>query len=274
MKQLDPEIKENHKTIATKLNGTIDNSTLAHLYKFFPDTKSSVCPTCRDRGRYFYNLEEVECDCPFQKLLQKHYFAANIGREYHTLDIQDHFIGEDREKVVPIVEEYIKDFENNYYYGIGITFCGTIGSGKTFAVSFILKELIKLGYSAYFITMDDLINTLGSAWNDGEAKWLNQKLRSVQILGIDELKTDSRNDRGFISQAVESIIRHRTSNLLPTLITTNLSSENEEKIFEKSHSLLSSRNIRVETNGNDIRGKEIRERERGLKELGERRPIH
>ena len=214
----------------------------------------------------------LKCDCKFQILLQKHYYCANIGRAYHTLCFE-HFIGNDANILKTSVQDYLSNWDSNSYFGHGITFNGGLGTGKTFAMSLILKELIKRGHSAYFIGFDELINTFGSSWNNDDAKYLNTKLRSVDILGIDELRTDSRNSNGFLSQVAENIVRHRTVNLLPTLITTNMTPKEEKEVFEKAYSLLSSLNIRIEPQGKDVRGNIVREREFILKQKKERRPV-
>ena len=95
----------------------------------------------------------------------------------------------------------------------------------------------------------------------------------MEVLGIDEVRSDARNHSGFLSLGFDSVIRHRTSNLLPTLVTTNMSREQEAEEFFKVYSLLSARNVRIETKGQDLRNNEIRRRIFELARLGERRPI-
>jgi len=251
--------------------GVIDDATLSRLKAFYPTIDR--CPTCNESKEYRLAGEVHPCDCEMQKLLQKHYFAANIGRAYHTLGF-DHFVTEESLMIRSKIIDYLYDWDNNRYFGHGITFNGGLGTGKTLAMSIILKELTKRGFRTHFITFDDMVNIFGSAWNNDEAKYLSNKLRSVDILGIDELKVDSRNSSGFLTSAAESIIRHRTVNLLPTLITTNLDKEDEQKHFAKSYSLLSALNIRIETQGLDVRGSIVREREHIMKGNNERRPVN
>lgn len=257
--------------IQKNLRKGIDNDTLSRIKDLYLFNQER-CPTCHNIGKYSLDGEVYKCDCQMQILLQKHYLAANIGREYHNICL-DHFVGQDRETAVGAVEDYVDSFEDNLDFGFGLTFSGPVGTGKTFAMATVLKELVKRGRDVYMVTFADLINIWGQSWNDEEAKRLDRKLRSVEILGVDELRTDARNQGGFLSLGLESIIRHRTSNLFPTLITTNLTKNDEEDIFYKSYSLLSARNQRVQFEGEDIRGTAIRRRERNMKKQGERRPI-
>jgi DNA replication protein DnaC len=235
---------------------------------------AALCPTCDGKEQYKLNDKWHDCDCQIQKLLQKHYFQANIGREYHDICADIHFEGPDREDVIPVIEDYLKHYTDNFHYGIGVTFSGPVGTGKTFAMTSILKELIKDGRNCYFVGFDELIDVWGRGWHDDTAKKILQdKLKRVEVLGIDELKTDGRNMRGFLAAGFEAVIRHRTSNLLPTLVTTNMTKIEEMAEFSKAYSLLSIRNLRVEFGGHDRRNKDVRPIVHGHARAGERRPI-
>lgn len=262
----------NRETVlATLSQKSLSDDVFTKVSSFYPLAKE--CPTCE--GTLFYVLDgnKHTCDCELQKLLQKHYFAANIGREYHDICLE-HFIGDDRDKVVPLVQDYIDNFNDNFHYGLGITLNGPVGTGKTFAMCCILKSLVKQGRDVYFTTFDELINTLSTSWDQDTAKRaLKNRLMSTEVLGLDELKIDGRNNGGFLADLLDVVLRHRTSNLLPTLITTNMQAFQEEDQFTKSYSLLSARNTRLTLMGTDLRGTAIREITRKLKDSHERRPI-
>jgi len=252
------------------LTGKISDSAYDRIANTFPSFDS--CPTCDDNGHYILEGKTYHCDCQVQKLLQRSYFAANIPREYHDICIE-HFFGEDRETVVPQVQRYLEQFDNQYHYGLGLTFAGPYGTGKSFLVASILKEIVKKGRTAYFITFDEFVQHFGATWNDEKSKKLMQDtLKRVEVLGLDELKTDERNTNGFLSDALQAIIRHRTSNLLPTLITTNLTPDKQEQHFTKAHSLLSAKNTMVLTSGKDVRPR-VKAIAEQLIECNERRPI-
>lgn len=231
------------------------------------------CPTCGGREWYRLDFVQHDCDCAMQQALQKHYFRANIGREYHDICLND-FEGDDKDTVVPAVLDYLEHFEDNFHYGLGMTFTGPYGTGKTFAMTCVLKELVKQGRNVYFTTFEQLINVWGESWHDADSKrLLEKKLKSVEVLGLDELRTDPRNAGGFLQNGLDSVIRYRTANLLPTLVTTNMNSDFEKSEFAKVYSLLSAKNTRIETNGHDRRMYEVRTRNHELKQRGERRPV-
>lgn len=251
---------------------SLNDEDFERVNKFFPMT--GKCPTCNDEKVYRLNGEEFDCDCDVQRLLQKHYFAANIPKRYHDICLNQHFIGADREDVLRITNEYLENFDSNFHFGLGITFAGWLGSGKTFAMTSILKDLLKQGRSTYFITFEELINVWGASYSDEVSKrTLTERLQSVDILGLDELRTDPRNAGGFLANGLDNVIRHRTANRIPTLITTNMIPEKLEQEFPKVASLLSEANDWLIFTGKDVRGGEINERTRELAKRGERRPI-
>jgi DNA replication protein DnaC len=256
--------------ITRNLTNKISDADFVRLEKTYP--VSGKCPTCGDTGVYTLDFVSHSCDCTTQKLLARNYYAANIGREYHGLCIDD-FFGE-ATKLGEIVKVYVDKFEDNYHYGTGLTFMGPYGTGKTMALMIALKEIIKRGRSAYFTTFGDLIAVWGSSWQDDESKRiLSTKLRTVDLLGIDELRTDKRNEGGFLADGLDAIIRARTSNNLPTLVTTNMDDKQQENQFAKVYSLLSAKNEVVQTHGRDKRRDEVRKVNIERRERGERVPV-
>lgn len=260
----------NREQLTKSLLGRVNDSDYDRIAANFPTTDR--CPTCDDETVYYLDGERHDCDCKLQRLLQRSYYVANIPREYHTVSLDD-FFGQNRDIVVPIVNEYVNNFGNISHYGLGLTFCGSYGTGKTFGMATVLKELTKNNYNTFFITFDELVMVFGDQWKNGEAKDLYQRLKTAEVLGLDELKTDGRNENGFLADALQNIIRHRTSNLLPTLLTTNLTPDAQEAHFGKAFSLLSAKNELVILAGEDSRP-EVKRRSIELASKNERRPIN
>jgi DNA replication protein DnaC len=261
---------DREELLANLRNYQINDATFAYIEEYFPVAK--ICPTCVGRLKYNLDFVTYDCDCLVQKTLQRHYFAANIGREYQDIGL-DEFEGPDSERIIPAIMDYVLRFEDNLAFGLGLTFSGPLGTGKTFAMTCALKELIKQGRDAYFVSFEDLVNIWANSWKDLDKMRLEKRLKTATILGLDELRTDVRNTNGFLAQGLESIIRHRTSNLLPTLVTTNMLPSEELDQFGKAYSLLAGKNTRIVMNGHDRRMKEVRERNFLLRDRGERRPI-
>lgn len=120
-----------------------------------------------------------------------------------------------------IVDQYINNIDDNYMVGKSYCFAGNQGTGKTMSSICILKEALKKGYTAFYITAADLLND----WMDSSLKSdLRRRLKEVDFLFIDEL--DSRffisdSTKELFSGIYENTFRHRAHNTLPSLICTN-----------------------------------------------------
>lgn len=259
-----------HQTLLRK---SVPDKEFARLQRIFPEAYlGNVCPTCNDRQTYSLKGLEHDCNCADQKLLRKHYFAANIPKEYHDIGLA-HFIGTDKDEVSAVIKDYLANYEQNHHFGLGLTFAGAYGNGKTFSMNIILKERVQAGAEVYFITFEDLINTWGAAWSNDESQWVMDKLKRSDIVGIDDLRTDKRNAGGFLANGLDALIRHRTSNQLPTLLTTNMIPNQIQEEYPRIDSLLGLKNDWIVLTGKDVRMKEIRDETRELRDNNERRPI-
>lgn len=234
-----------------------------------------VCPTCSNKREYVNNGITYKCNCEEQILLQKHFFAANIGSLYHIISYEDLFDEDRLDDLQEFIVEYVNNFDDNLYYGRGITFWGPLGTGKSFAACIVLKELIKRGYDGYFIMFDDLLNLQQRGWDEGDYNDLFYEIRGTQVLVIDELiaKPNSTKATEYLAETLERIIRFRVSNRLPTIITTNLTPEKEREVYPRVSSLLSTSQVRYTLEGEDERQGRVRRTTDKKIKAGERRPI-
>jgi hypothetical protein len=144
-----------------------------------------------------------------------------------------------------------------------------LGTGKTFAATHIGKELIKQGQSVYFIPFVEMT----AAFDRHDSDYIASRIRESGFVILDEIIPPiSEAQRSFFAVQLEALIRHRTNNNLPTIMTTNMSQEKLNEAYPRTYSLLSAKQIRQEVAGNDRR--ELI----GIKEMeiianGETRPI-
>lgn len=236
------------------------------------------CPTCLlteveidgnthgwVNGTYRYRSREYECDCQTQMDLRRHYMLANIGDQYMRLDWKD-FRGSDAAKVA------VADFLLNWPYwklnGMGLEFSSpNLGVGKTFAATYVGKELIKRGETVYFCPFRSVVRTLSEKADDS-------RLRESTVLILDEVglgTTHAMND--LYEFQFEEIIRHRTNFNLVTIITTNILPSGLRSEYPRAYSLLEAKQIRVEMNGDDARQTFIADENLELVANNEVRPI-
>jgi len=221
------------------------------------------CPTCdskpeiipgsggvkeRQPGTYKYMGEEYKCDCDAQIALRARYLVANIGEQYQRLDWSE-WDGCDETKNV--VDLYLKGWKQFFRQGIGVElFSNALGTGKTFAVTHIGKELIKQGQSVYFIPFVEM----AAAFDRKDSDYIASKIRESGFVILDEvIPPISEAQRAFFGLQFEALIRHRTNNNLPTLMTTNMSQEVLHSAYPRTYSLLSAKQMRQEVAGTDRR---------------------
>jgi DNA replication protein DnaC len=238
------------------------------------------CPTCLakpihvapsvygyENGTYRYRGEQYDCNCDIQRALHKAYLAANIGDQYQRLNWNDY---DGPAEVRNAVSLYLSKWPTARVNGMGITFKGTQGSGKTFAATYIAKELIKRGVDVYFVPFVEVI----SAYKRQNADEFEEKLKQTGLLVLDELIPPEPGPQAVLfSRRYEELIRHRTNFNLPTIVTTNLNEEELQKHYPRTYSVLAAKQIPVDVKNDDARRGKIAIENIELLENEEVRPI-
>lgn len=213
------------------------------------------CPVCMGTGSYQYRGETHECPTdeygthPMLQLF-KLYCLANIPLEYQVLDWNEYPHEQHRERI----QRYIDNFETARMSGFGWEIMGKrLGVGKTMTAAHIAKKLALGGYSVWFVQFME-VKSLYELDDTKERDRRKGKLLDSEFLVIDDI-IEPRSDRmrAFFEDQLEEVIRHRTSRNLPTVTTTNMVAEELEAQFPRIHSLLSSKQFRIELTGGDYR---------------------
>ncbi len=213
----------------------------------------------RVNGTYLYKGEIHPCDCELQMQLYAYYLAANIGQQYMRLDWND-FTNED---VKSAVASYLDKWPSAKRHGMGIEFGGpSLGVGKTFAATYVAKELIKRGQRVQFIPFLDFKRFVDQSIEDRDAssreRW--DELREVGVLVLDEVRPPvSDAAAGVFSDRLEELVRNRTNHNLVTIVTTNLTSQELEGFYPRPYSLLRAKQVRIDMEGRDARASWIGE---------------
>lgn len=216
------------------LDMPLDQEDADELYLVFPDVPRSSdegCPTCyKNRGKIQDGVVSVrgvqmQCNCADQLQRYKHYLNAGIGLTYQRLYWDDYFGDPEAAK---FVKNYIENLQRNQMEGRGFVAFGSPGQGKTMLAAFVLKEAVNLNIPCYMTTAYDFIQSTKKGWSDPTyAKWYKRKIDAARLLVLDDLGkeiegfSNAKTDVMAIQQ-IENLIRVRTQQMRPTLITTNL----------------------------------------------------
>jgi hypothetical protein len=234
----------------------------------------SQCPTCLSKEQFFttpeggeyygringvYTLDGVEypCDCDRQIALRKHYLLANIGDQYMRLDWDRDYRDE---AVKDDVQTYLDAWPNLKVQGMGVEFSSPkLGVGKTFAATYIGKELIKLGERVYFMPFYEMVGVYSLPLE--ERRPIEQRLHDCSVLVLDEvIAPNTEAQSNLFSAKFEELIRTRTNFNRVNIMTTNLTPDKLHDIYPRIYSLLSAKQFRIEMDGEDAREHIVRPR--------------
>lgn len=225
------------------------------------------CPTCLaktqkiapgvygfENGTYRFRGKEYDCDCQRQIELRKHYLLAHIGDQYLRLDWRDY---DGPESVKESVALYLDKWTGFKLNGMGIEFTSPmLGVGKTFAATYVGKELIKRGERVYFKPFLEIISLYDQ--DPDYRRREEERLRDTTVLILDEVVPPITTAQGqLFSAKFEELIRHRQNFNRVTIMTTNLPPDKLRKTYERTYSLLEAKQMRIEMHGRDAREEKI-----------------
>ena len=175
-------------------------------------------------------------DCSIASTIYNRYYAANIPLEYWDLrigrskeDAKANFKGPS--KLIDIYFELSEDLSKWYLSGRSLCLAGTHGIGKSTVATNILKRVCQKNLGALYTTLSDAVAVLTSAPID--EKFLARKeLLETDFIVVDEVDSrfaPSENASDLFGRTLESVIRTRISNKLPTLLISN--SPNPKEMF-------------------------------------------
>lgn len=193
------------------------------LYRDHPQLRSSYedyCPTCNKEGRYYWQDEWHVCDCEEQLQLHKHYLRAGIGVAYQRLSWDDY---EGDPVLRQVIDRYLEGHENFVARGVGLILHGSFGTGKTFAATMLLKDLVKLGYDCYSTTFASMIEMFTAGWrSDADRRYFQEKVVLSDVLLLDDLGKELRRKNGLSESTFDDVLRRRVQDGRPTFLTTNM----------------------------------------------------
>lgn len=208
------------------------------------------CVTCKGKGFFLWlhpdtrEPAEWDCDCRGQYQLTMYFRNAGIGLNYQRLHWDD--IDGVEMPAQHLALDYITHAEGFVDRGLGVLFYGYQGTGKTLLASLMLKRLLAHGFDGYFTTFQRLIGSFASGWRDtAQRDWFIKRINNARILVVDdvgkEFKGERREGDAMVRRPVEmvqsmfdEVIRSRVENCRPTLMTTNKSLSELERLYDSS----------------------------------------
>lgn len=247
-------------------------------YSFDPETEymkdgHAYCKTCHERkdgevkslmDMKFIFKNNCKCDrerFEKQKQREKEQEIERLKRSCFISMSQwaytfDNYKGE-KDKSYIIAKNYVKEYEQMKKENIGLLFCGTVGSGKTYLACCIANALIE----EYMIRVKirnfaQIINDLQKSGFDLDKNKYIESLTNVSVLILDDLGIE--RDTSYAKEQVYNIVNSRYLKKKPTIFTTNLPYEKIQNSddgveYERIYSRIIEMCIPVKVMGEDFR---------------------
>lgn len=181
----------------------------------------------------------------------------------------DNYKGE-KDKSYIIAKNYVKEYEQMKKENIGLLFCGTVGSGKTYLACCIANALIE----EYMIRVKirnfaQIINDLQKSGFDLDKNEYIESLTNVSVLILDDLGIE--RDTSYAKEQVYNIVNSRYLKQKPAIFTTNLPYEKIQNSddgveYERIYSRIIEMCIPVKVMGEDFRKRLQKEKVKQNKE--------
>ena len=247
-------------------------------YSFDPETEymkdgHAYCKTCHERkdgevkslmDMKFIFKNNCKCDrerFEKQKQREKEQEIERLKRSCFISMSQwaytfDNYKGE-TDKSYTIAKNYVKEYEQMKKENIGLLFCGTVGSGKTYLACSIANALIE----EYMIRVKirnfaQIINDLQKSGFDLDKNDYIESLTNVSVLILDDLGIE--RDTSYAKEQVYNIVNSRYLKQKPTIFTTNLPYEKIQNSddgveYERIYSRIIEMCIPIKVMGEDFR---------------------
>ncbi len=177
-----------------------------------------TCETCIAKEA---TLSNACSRCMVINIALQRYADSNIPLKYWKLEMDRDFKGE--KILLDTYLEVTKDLKDTYNKGVCLCFSGTLGSGKSFTMTNILKRATEKGYSAHYATLTDIVSAMISSSSEDKSI-ARRQLLTVDFLVIDEfdpryIGSDQAAD--LFGRVLEDIFRTRCQNNMPIFMATN-----------------------------------------------------
>ena len=247
-------------------------------YSFDPETEymkdgHSYCKTCHERKdgevRSLMDMKFIfknNCKCDRERLekqkqREKEQEIERLKRSCFISMSQwaytfANYRGE-KDKSYIIAKNYVKEYEQMKKENIGLLFCGTVGSGKTYLACCIANALIE----EYMIRVKirnfaQIINDLQKSGFDLDKNEYIEAITNVSVLILDDLGIE--RDTSYAKEQVYNIVNSRYLKQKPTIFTTNLPYEKIQNSddgveYERIYSRIIEMCIPVKVMGEDFR---------------------
>jgi DNA replication protein DnaC len=182
-----------------------------------------TCLTCSksEDGTFKARDGLYACDCKGQWKMHRWMLNAGIGTRYQRLSWVDATGASPN--ALQAVMAYVDKADSRIASGMGLTLGSpNTGTGKTMLSALLAKGLLAVGHDVYFTQFNDMLDAFSAGWRDEEERrWFVRRVRNAGVLVVDDIGREHKGRAEVAEAMFDTVIRHRISSSLPTIITTN-----------------------------------------------------
>lgn len=193
------------------------------------------CSNCKDTG--FIDGRMCTCLSELQKKLAYERLNMHVPLEncsFASFDLS--FYDEDSRVQMERIYLYCQKYADHFHaHAPSLLFRGATGLGKTHLALAIARTAIDKGFGVIYGSAQNIAVKLErerfDRTEDGDLSETNAKLLSCDLLILDDLGTEFTSS--YVTSAIYNIINTRLLQIKPTVISTNLSQKELEKIYSE-----------------------------------------
>jgi DNA replication protein DnaC len=154
------------------------------------------------------------------------------------------------------VNAYLNNIDDMFQDGRGLYIYGGHGTSKTTTATIILRSVMDKMYTGYYLHFHDLIDFIASVWSDESKKWHWEYIvQKIDFLVLDDIARNFKMSEKE-SFVIDKLFVYRTNNNLPTILTTNLNTDDIGGLLGASILSIFKENVdEVKFVGEDVRAK-------------------
>ena len=152
-----------------------------------------------------------------RKLTKIDFQRMNLPEGYWRVKVQGV-----QEKVLEPTVNYLRKIAEMVRMGAGLWISGSDGTGKTSIAALVAKEARARGFTVYFTSIWELRECIRSRVLFDDDTTILNRCRDVDILILDELRSDDADVPYFGAKQLEELLAHRRADRRVTILTTRL----------------------------------------------------
>jgi len=187
--------------------------------------------------------------CPKRKISeQSTHIERNVGSDYKYTSFESFTVDPSNKESFEKCKNYASGLTR--HSKTGLLLCGPTGTGKTHLAVAILREAVKKGLHSTFVYTPELIAEAKQEIKTGVNR-IAGKVANTYFLVLDDLGAEYSTE--WVLETLRRLIDQRSRDGKPTVITTNLRTDQLEMIDERIFSRLKGMCERVVLTGKDRR---------------------